>query len=92
MESGESLGPPVSAWGLRMALHAEAKGDAATVVALLGAPWAGDGRAALPVASTRDRRAGAVETCAPRTSTGDRVAPAGTVSGELSVSEGHDPG
>ena len=53
MESGESLGPPVSARGLRMAQHAEAKGDAAATVALLGAPRAGNGRAALPVASPR---------------------------------------
>ena len=36
-----------------MALHAEAKGDAAAAVALLGAPRAGNGRAALPVASPR---------------------------------------
>ena len=92
MESGESLGPPLSAQGLRRALHAEAKGVAARWVAILGgAVGSGTtGRAGRWL--RRDRRDGAGETCVPRMSAGDRAAPAGTGSAERSVGERHDPG
>ena len=92
MESGESLVPPLSVRRVQRVPHAEAKGVAARGGRDSGKSGAvGNGRAALPVAAPR-RPVGAGETCAPRTSAGDRAAPAATERAKPSVGEGHDPG
>ena len=92
MVTGRSLYAPLCARRLRIALHAEAKGVAARWDAIPGGA-VGSGTTGRPCRwLRRDRRDGAGETCVPRTSAGDRAAPAGTVREEPSVGEGHDPG
>ena len=92
MESGESLGPPLSARGLRRALHAEAKGIAACGAAIAEEPCGRKRPGRLRCWRCRHRLAGAGETCVPRTGAGDRAKPGGAVRRRLSVGEGHDPG
>ena len=70
MESGESLGPPLSARRLWRALPAEAKGVAARRAAIAEEPCGRKRSGRLRCWRCRHRLAGAGETCAARTSAG----------------------